>query len=138
MEINVTTIVNDALNFDIDSMQFSASAMELGQDAGKITWNNCMEYVESLEGPDRLVVLPSELQEARDHFEEYGAWSEEEILAWTDQELNAMLFQEVMAGVREIEYYDTWEEWLQAWEDGQCSGRLCGEVGGEWHLYIGV
>ena len=79
MEIDVTHMVEDA-----DSMvELSGSRMEHGQDARQITWNNSKEY-----GAGRPLLTTDEMrEEARAHFREYGAWSEEEIAAWSEADL---------------------------------------------------
>lgn len=91
MEINITRLVDSD---NVDLMDYSASAMELGQDAGRITWNN------ALESEHVLVSTEEELQEARDYIRGFGAWSDEEIDGWTPQEVNALILQFVAGSLR--------------------------------------
>jgi hypothetical protein len=129
MEIDVTHMVEDR---DI-MFELSGSKMEHGQDAGRITWNNSVEY-----GKDKPLLATEEAKEiARAHFREYGAWSKEEIAAWSDEHLQAITVQDVAAGIREMEVADTYEEYQQLCEDGTCSGRVYRGDGGRWYFYLG-
>lgn len=132
MEVNVTKfVVENAKNM----MDFSASVMELGHNAGKITWEASKDSVEDWKHLD----TEEKLQAARDHFLEYGAWTEQEINDWTDTELNAIVNQEIAASYREFEPYETVEEMSKAIENGQVSGRLsCSDNGKEWFFYLGM
>ena len=73
MEINITEFVRTTETHDL-----SGSVAELGQDAGKITWNNAVREASTTQ-------LLS--QDDRDEFErwvrEFGAWSRDEIEAWS-------------------------------------------------------
>lgn len=127
MELNVTRFITE--NQD-NMMDFSASVMERGQCAGQITWQA------SLDSVDEYAFLDTEekLQEARDHFSEYGAWTKEEINAWTDTELNALVNQEIAASYREMEGLDDIQE---AMEQGQLFSRLF-LSDNEWFFYLGM
>ena len=142
-ELNVTALINRfADNGDIDPMDLSGSVMEHGQDAGKITWNNCLELATDSANTDSdLNLLEIEIvknaQSVRDHFAEYGAWSEDEINSWSDQELIAITLQEIASAYRELESNDFVN-------DDRVSGRLyqCDiedhDQYGQWFLYLGM
>ena len=114
-DIDVTPILDE------DCGLLSASQFELGPEAGKITWRNCLALAE------RLPLVTDENRDGvHDHFREYGAWKDEEIDAWTDTELSAMVWQEAAAGMREFE--DACDSDLARYEtacsEGSISGRL--------------
>lgn len=94
MEIDITSFMAET-----DAFQFSASAAELGQDAGKITWGNAID--EAHRAP--LLTTPEQIDEARDWFGEFGAWDDEERAAWSDDEVNALVIQFISGNIREIE-----------------------------------
>jgi hypothetical protein len=94
MEIDVTDYIRDTEHYEI-----SASAAELGPDAGQITWRNAMRAGESAP----LLTTPEQFAEFRAHMRQYGAWSREDIDAWSDVECNALVAQEVSHAWREIE-----------------------------------
>lgn len=94
MEIDITEFMANAEPF-----MFSASAAELGQDAGRITWNNAK--AEAADTP--LLKTPEEFDEFRAWAAGFGAWSREEIAAWDADECNALLIQYISGNLREIE-----------------------------------
>lgn len=89
MELKIKHLINEELS------NYSASVMELGQNAGRITWDNAKKsyYV--------FVSTEEEKQKARDYIKEFGAWDEEEIAAWSDVELNALILQLIVGDLRE-------------------------------------
>lgn len=118
----------------------SASAAELGDDAGEITWRNCMAFA-----ADNPLVTDENRDDIREHFAGYGAWDREEIAAWSDVELSAMVWQEAAACVREFEEYcdGDLERYEAECEKGSVSGSLYIQEGNEgqsrkaW-LHVGV
>jgi hypothetical protein len=115
LEIDVTNMVDDA-----DEMpMLSGSCAELGQDAGRITWRNSREYAER-----HPLLAPDQLDDARDYFRAYGAWDDEEIDDWTPDEVQAMAVQEVASRIREMERFDSYEEYQDAAERGNVSGLV--------------
>ncbi len=88
-EIDVTPI----LGADIEYM--SASQFELGPDAGRITWENCLAFAR-----DHIIVTDENRDDVRDYFAAYGAWERDEIEAWDDVELSALVWQEAAADMR--------------------------------------
>lgn len=135
MEIDITQFFKDAAPRD-----YSASQMELGRDAGKITWGHAMEDA----GEYNFLDTEEKLAEARDYFKGFGAWDEEEIAAWTPQELNALVIQEISAAMREAGWDDgnldgelDWEEYQRMSEAGQVSGRIFKGDDDTIYFYLG-
>ncbi len=103
----------------------SGSQFELGPDAGKITWTNCLALA-----VDNPLVTDANRQDIRDHFDEYGAWEREEIEAWSDLDLSAMVWQEGAAGVRELDDHGV--------EDGRIYATTKEDGSRTLTLYLGV
>jgi hypothetical protein len=135
-EINITQIVNEA-----EHGVYSGSAFELGDNAGRFTWNNCLRDFDNW-----LELTDDEIAAARDHFAEYGAWNREEIDDWSRDEVTALVFQEINASIRELEQFidDDGEYDLPAIFEAAESGRISGRVSftegdePEWFYYIGL
>ena len=144
MELNVTQIVTAHLDGNPPAHLCSGSMAELGNDAGRVTWENSGDLADRLPG---FLETETELQEVRDHIKEYGAWDGEEIAAFTPRDLRAFIVQEVMAEIRHLESSDidledfTEEEFQEATENE--GGRLYkGDVPessgfGDWFFYVG-
>jgi hypothetical protein len=128
MELDVTHMVDDS-----DTMpMLSGSRAELGDNAGKLTWNCSVAY--GREHP--LLTTDDARDEARSHFRGYGAWSEDEIATWSEDELQGIMCQDVAAAIREMEHYDTPEAFEKACESGRASGRLY-RSSDKWYFYLG-
>lgn len=126
MELNITEFWK-ALATDFAPRDFSASKMELGDNAGEITWNNAVT-----ESADWMLLDDDDKREAfRDHVRGFGAWSDDEIGAWSDIELNALLIQCITGDIREVpdmsgpDDWD-WTEYQEMVNEGTVSGRLFG------------
>ena len=132
MEIDVTQFFRTA-----EASDFSASQMELGPNAGRITWSNAMR--EASDAP--MLTTPEQLDALRDHAREYGAWDDAQIDAWTDDECNAFLVQEVAAAIRESDL-DTCDPDWKAYEADCDAGRASGRMGpgsdGRIWFYLGT
>lgn len=129
MEIKITHMVIDG-----DEMPFlSGSVAELGENAGKVTWQNSLKYAEE----HALLKTPEQIQQARDYFKEFGAWSSEEIAAWSAHEVNALLVQFIAGDIREFESFDSYEEYQAASESGSVSGNLFRGDDGHFYFYVG-
>lgn len=135
MEIDVTKFFESCAPMD-----FSASALEIGQDAGRITWQAALE-----ESCDTVLLGTDEEVDAfRNFISDFGAWSDEEIDSWTDHELNALCIQFVAGEMREPRGFDLgkdttdeeWEEYERQVEEGLVSGRLF-RFGNRVFFYIG-
>ena len=126
MEMNVTTVVNG-----IRPMNYSASIMEIGQDAGTITWSNAIDDSDHLiQDYDRAATI--------EHFADYGAWSNDELNASDDTELKAMLLQEIAAEMREHDITAFWdkEQWGE-YMNSDNAGRLFMGDDEQIYFYIG-
>ena len=104
-----------------DCSLLSASRAELGEDAGGITWRNCLALAKRVP-----LTTDKNREDIRDHFREYGAWEDKEIDAWTDTELSAMVWQEAASSMREfVDYCDSdLKRYEEECERGRISGRL--------------
>ena len=90
-EIDVTFLLTE------DCGQFSGSIYELGENAGAITWRNCIASSNSFSA------TAEEIQALKDYFREFGAWDDDERAAWTDDETKALVIQMAAGDLREIE-----------------------------------
>lgn len=117
MELNITKFFNEAR-----PSCYSASAVEIGNDAGRITWENAVDAAEEY----NLLDDDAKRNAFRKFAADFGAWSEEEIAAWTDAELNALLIQFISGDMREggFDSGATWEEYEEAAQAGRVSSRL--------------
>jgi hypothetical protein len=96
MEIDITEFVNNE-----DSSQYSASAMEFGPDAARITWRNACE--QAMQTP---LLAEEQLDALRDHVRGFGAWEDTEIDAWNATECNALFIQLISGDMREADMDD--------------------------------
>lgn len=115
MEINITSLLEE------DLFQFSHSAHEGGENAGRNTWNAAKEA-----GKDSPILqTPEQLQALRDYVKGFGAWDAEEITGWDDAECNALFLQFVSGDVRSA----GWDSLDEAeWDD---EGALIDSCTGE-------
>ena len=128
MEIDITPYVTQH-----DCRQYASSVAESGmQNIGRITWGNAMRHVSA-----DHIVTGDQLEETREWFAEFGAWSREELSEMSDQEINALLIQFIAGDVREIEAYDDWEDYEQAAEDGQVRRNISRGDDGKYYFYVG-
>jgi hypothetical protein len=131
MEINITSLVN------MFAPRLSASAFELGGNAGQITWQAAQEQAE--ETP--LLQSEDELQAMRDFARSSGGWNEDEVNAWTDHELNALFLQWIAGDVRELGADSLAEiDWTEAEEmqrEGQAPSNLFRADDGQVYFYLG-
>ena len=123
MDINITKFFNDC-----QPEYYSASVMELGDNAGRITWENAVDR-----SKDSAWLLDTE--EKVDSFKSFvrgfGAWTDEDINAWTHAELTALLIQFIAGDMREGGLRadmtdDEWKDCEERAQAGQYSGRICG------------
>jgi len=121
-------------------MDFSASALEIGADAGKVTWQAALE-----EARDTTLLQSDEEKDAfRNFISGFGAWSDEEIASWDDDELNALCIQFIAGDMREPRGFELgkdttdeeWKEYERQIEKGLVSGRLF-RVGDRVFFYVG-
>lgn len=131
MEINITKFFMNA-----EPCNFSASAFELGDNAGKITWGNAKEAAKEYD----LLDSPEKVEAFKAHIKDFGAWSVEEINSWPHSELNALFIQCICGDMREDSLGSdmTDEEWLAYEQDENKSGRIFKGTDGEIYYYAGV
>lgn len=90
MEIEITELMNED-----KAHEYSGSVNELGENAGKITWNN------ALNSEITLLKTEDEIQNTKKFLKCFGAWTNEEIESWDDKEVNALLIQLIAGDIRE-------------------------------------
>lgn len=133
MEINITKFFNEACPKD-----YSASCAELGDNAGKDTWNAACD-----DADDYNMLDTDDKKEAfKNHVRGFGAWDDAEIAAWTDTELNALFIQMVSGDIRDSFLFDggnvaDWEQYEIDGQEGIVSGKLFNGGNGEIYYYIG-
>lgn len=133
MEIDITNFFYSCAPID-----FSASAFEIGQDAGRITWQAALE-----ETRDTVLLSTDEEKEAFRNFIS-GFWSREEVDSWNDDELNALCIQFIAGEMREPVGFELgtdttdeeWEEYARQAQEGLISGRLF-RAGDRVFFYVG-
>ena len=130
MELNITSFFENA-----DAFNYSASQAELGQNAGKITWNAAVADSSEF----MLLDTEEKREEWRADVRGFGAWDDDEIAAWSDQELDALLIQFISGDIREFESLcgDDWEEYQKLQEQGTVSGRMYLGDDGNVYFYVG-
>ena len=131
MEINITEFFNDA-----EPSHYAASCMELGDDAGAITWQNALEAAD-----DFMLIDDDEKREAlREHIRAFGAWEDDEIANGDHAELNALFIQMVSGDIREtgvdVDSWD-WGAYEQASRNGQIGSTLFPDDDGNVYYILG-
>jgi hypothetical protein len=131
VELDITHFFESA-----DAFEYSASAAELGQNAGKITWSAAVR--DSAEYP--LLDTPEKVEEWKDDVRGFGAWEDEEIDAWSVEECNALLIQFISGDIRDMESLcgDDWEEYGRLSERGTVSGRMYRGDDERIYFYVGT
>lgn len=133
-ELNITNIVAS-----IAPMDYSASAIELGVNAGRITWEAACNDALGLFG-DQF-----DREEFDAYFSGFGAWSDEELAAHSDKESAALMLQFIAGDLRECEFSD-WpapftDAWWAEYEKAVSAGTVAGRIGrgddGQIYYYIG-
>ena len=103
--------------FIIDEPQaYSASAAEVGQDAGAYTWSNALDDV------DQMPLTTDQVESLMDYFDSFGAW--DDIHEWSDEDITALTIQEIVRHYR---------KYLAGADDG-----LVYPVGSDLFVYLGV
>ena len=136
MELNITQFFNECTPMD-----YSASIAEIGNDAGKTTWQAAKD-----DSSDYMLLDTDDKRDAfRSFVQSSGGWTEDEIAAWSDIELNALLLQWIAGDIREgfeweherPEDVSEWEWYEQLANDGSVSGRLFKSDNNQVYFYIG-
>ncbi len=124
MRINVTDFFHGC-----DPMDYSASAHEIGQDAGTITWQNALRDSAKyalLDGPEALTAM-------EDYLRATGGWTVTDCDALSVLELNALCLQFVSSDMREGKldaYVPSWDAYYDLASEGAIQGRLsCDDTG---------
>jgi hypothetical protein len=94
MEIDISDFV-----WNQDPFEFSASRMELGDDAGRITWENAKRQAAA----EPLLKTPEDCDAFRDWAKGFGAWDDKERATWIADDCNALLIQFISGDLRELE-----------------------------------
>ena len=121
--------INGIIKYDMGTL--SGSRMELGDDAASITWSNSLNAAYVLG-----YVTDENREEVIDYFEQYGAWTVEEMNTWTNQELCALIVQEIASQCREFSE-DSMDEW--DWKDYQGKaehGQLFRDSKGDFYISL--
>ncbi len=128
MELDITHLMERSG----EMIRYSASQAEIGEHAGRITWQNAMDQAEI---PPPLLATDDQLPEFRDYIRTFGAWDDEEIDSWSLTECNALCLQLIAGDIRERQHYADRDE-LDDYES-RCGGRIYGD-GDRWFYYIGT
>jgi hypothetical protein len=131
MEINITAIFNSIL-----PEEFSASRVELGDKAARITWNN------ALKAKTRLLTSDEAVDAFKNFIRGFGAWDDAEIEAMTPEALEALFLQFIAGDMREADMDSSWDATDWAEYEAECltelySGRIFLGVDGEIYFYVG-
>jgi hypothetical protein len=131
MEIEITSLL------EMHAPGLSASRVELGDNAGRITWQAAKEQAE--ETP--ILDTPEKLDAMRDFARSSGGWDAEEVAAWDAGEVNALFLQWIAGDVRELGA-DTlaeidWEEAEEMQQAGQVSSDIYRAEDGRIFFYLG-
>lgn len=119
-EVNITRLITK-----LEPAMISGSIAELGSDAARFTWNNAKE------GAKRLLKR-DELEQVRNFFAEFGAWSRDELAHMPSIEIEALVLQYAAGDLREVQALCpgdglgdiNWTEAEALSEAGTISGRL--------------
>lgn len=136
MEIDITDFIRNA-----ETHELSGSVAELGQDAGKITWNNAVREAEFTQFITETT---------RDQFESwaryFGAWEYAEIAAWSLDECNALLIQYIAGDLNELgslcysdsdEFGINWKKAERLSNEGTIGGHIFKGDNGRVYFYMG-
>ena len=125
-QINITDFFNNATMMD-----YSASAAELGDDAGPITWRNACNAAD-----EWMMLDDDEKREAfKEWIKDFGAWDDDEVAAWSDAEVNALFLQFVSGDIREgfewPDVDDIWANYEELVKQGTVSSNIWRDDVGE-------
>jgi hypothetical protein len=101
IDIDITRFITEAAPMD-----YSASVMEIGANAGRDTWRHAVEDAHDYD----LLDTYDKRVEFRAHIKGFGAWTDEEIAAFSTTELNALLMQMISGDIRNGETDRIWSD----------------------------
>lgn len=129
MELNITNIVNNA-----DPFNYSASAAELGLNAGKVTWNAATRDADALLSGDNF-----DREEYDVFFKGFGAWDDAERAAMSDTDFRALMLQFIAGDMREADINSnmTDDDWVVYEADDNKAGRIWRGDDGQVYFSIG-
>lgn len=121
-ELDITDFFNS-----INPKYYFASRAEIGQNAGRITWENAVDRAAEYD----LLDTEKKVDAFKNHIRGFGAWTDAEISAWSHDELNALFIQLISAEMREGNLHagmsdSEWREYETLVNAGQCSGNIFG------------
>ena len=126
MQIDISSLLEE------DLFQFSHSAAEGGENAGRNAWNAALHDASTRRPP--LLSTEEQLEAFRYWVADFGAWSAEEIAAWSAEETNALFLQFISGDVREAGADDLgsldWEEYQKDAEAGRVPSYLSKDEAG--------
>ena len=120
MELNITEVFNT-----IKPTDYSASAAEIGANAGPATWRAAVN-----DSPGHMLLNDEDERAAfKEYIRGFGAWDDEEIATWSDVELNALFLQMIAGEMREADLHaemtaEEWQAYQKKSEAGQVGGRI--------------
>lgn len=128
MEINITSLFTSG---EYCPRDYSASVAEIGNNAGKITWQAAMESEYG------FLDTSEKLDAFRDHIRGFGAWSEEEISAWNVTECNALFVQLISGDIREAGLDVDNPDWDEYEANDNISHNILQGIDGNIYYYLG-
>ncbi len=131
MELNITAYSTN----DLTPKDFSASRAEIGDNAGRDTWNAAMEESEDL----TLLKTSEEIEALKADVISMGM-EEEEIQALSNQETNALFLQVISGDIRECSEYleQSPIDWEGYEKEENKGGRLYQGIDNEIYYYLGT
>ena len=130
MKIDITDFVNTECPMD-----YSASVAEIGNNAGRDTWNAALERAS--EEP-RLLDTVEKTDAMRAFALSSGGWNQQEINQFTDIEVNALFIQWISGDMREcgLDKGATWDEIEALQSEGQAPGNLFKGIDGRIYFTL--
>lgn len=131
MKINITDFF-----YTGQAHLYSASAAELGENAGKITWANALKA----SGTYKLLDTLEKRSAFREFLVDTGGWTPSEALSVTLPELDALFIQFVAEDIREAGIdvpFPDWELYEDKCSIGFYSGRIFKSQAGQVYYDIG-
>ena len=133
MDINISQYFKN----ELCASDFSASAMEMGQDVGALTWSYANAEVEAT----TLLTTFEQFAAFIEHLENMGFDFSEDEKPMNGTELNALFIQLISGDIRESEGLSSspidWELYDKEAEQGQVSSYIFNGTDNEIYYYLG-